>query len=141
MLAGTLCIACCLGVTSTHPAGCQHIVLHNQTSPSPPPQSNPPSTITSCITCCCDWPHTPPHLPTRPLPSCRDQPQIIDYVRLKGQATALQGSVADMRRKVEVAAGAAATVRRGTGSQHSGSAASTKRSIGASAGTLKSTIQ
>jgi hypothetical protein len=127
----------------------QHALVWVPGTATPPQElALPPQPSTSQEICCCACPPPPP-LPTpTPLPAhthrCtpyRDQPQIIDYVRLKGQATTLQGSVADMRRKLEVAAGLAATARRGSQQSGSGSAGSTKRTVGPSAGTLKGTMQ
>jgi hypothetical protein len=63
------------------------------------------------------------------LHACSEQPQILEYIKLKAQVAELQAEAADWQRKVEVASG---TAGGRAGSSASGRLGSSKRPGGTS---------
>jgi hypothetical protein len=62
--------------------------------------------------------------------ACREQPQIIDYIKLKAQVAELQKEAADWQRKLEVAQAAAARGSSGPGGWSPSGAGSRDRTAG-----------
>lgn len=63
---------------------------------------------------------------------CREQPQIIEYIKLKAQVAELQKEAADWQRKIEVAQTAAARGKSASGGGSSAGAARLPSGAGSS---------
>lgn len=63
---------------------------------------------------------------------CREQPQIIEYIKLKAQVAELQKEAADWQRKIQVAQTAAARGKSASGGGSSAGAARSPSGAGSS---------